>query len=173
MGTLMSGHGRRSPDPPVGTRELGRAATVPHMSTSTNPSAVRTGEIPERSIGQLVSDASTDVSSLLRSELELAKIEVASDVKNAGKGAGMFVAAGVLGLYAFGLLLLGAVWGLEALFGLPLWAGFLIVMGVLLIIAAILALVGKKNVSRVKGKPEKAIANAQQTVAAVKPAPKA
>lgn len=123
---------------------------------------------PERTLGQLVADASADVSSIVRSEIELAKTEITSDIANAGKGVGMFVGAAVLGLYGFGLLLLGGAWGLHAA-GLPIWAGLLIVAGVLFLIAAILGLVGKKSLSKVKGKPERAIANAQETIAAIKP----
>ncbi len=127
---------------------------------------------PERTLGQLVSDATADLSSILRGEIELAKVEVKNDAVNAGKGAGMFIGAAVLGLYAFGLLLLGAVWGLAQA-GLGLWACFLIVAAVLLIIAAVLGLIGKRNVDKVQGKPARAIDNAQKTVAAIKPTPPA
>jgi Flp pilus assembly protein TadB len=122
----------------------------------------------ERTIGQLVADASNDLSSIVRSEIELAKVEISTDAKNAGKGAGMFAGAAVLGAYGFGLLLLAIAWGIHAL-GLPVWAGLLIVAVLLFIVAAVLGLIGKKNVSRVKGKPERTITNAQQTIEAVKP----
>lgn len=120
----------------------------------------------ERTIGQLVADASADVSAIVRSEVELAKVEIKNDVVHAGKGAGMFAGAGVLGAYGFGVLLLGlayviAIW-------LPVWAGLLIVAGVLFLVAGILALLGKGQIGKVKGKPEKTIDNAQKTVAAVK-----
>ncbi|MGB3686644.1 MAG: phage holin family protein [Ornithinimicrobium sp.] len=121
----------------------------------------------ERTIGQLVADASADVSSIVRSEVELAKVEIKNDLTHAGKGVGMFAGAGVLGAYGFGLLLLGLAWVIAI--WLPVWAGLLIVAGVLFLIAGILALIGKGQIGKVKGKPEKAIDNAQQTVAAVKP----
>ena len=60
----------------------------------------------------------------------------------------MFAAAGVLALYALGILLLAAVWGLYV--WLPLWASALIVGVVLLIVVAILALVGKKQLDASK-----------------------
>ncbi|MGB7450305.1 MAG: phage holin family protein [Ornithinimicrobium sp.] len=121
----------------------------------------------ERSVGQLVADLSADASSILRSEIELAKVEIKHDVTHAGKGAGMFAGAAVLGAYGFGLLLLGLAWVIAI--WLPVWAGLLIVAGVLFVIAAILGLMGKGQVTKVKGKPQKTIDNAQQTVAAVKP----
>lgn len=123
----------------------------------------------ERTIGQLVSDVSTDISQIMRGEIELAKAEIKQDVSHAGKGAGMFVGAGVLALYGLGLLLLGLA-GVIAIW-LSWWAGLLIVAGLLFLVAGVLALIGKKQVSQVKGKPERAIDNAQQTVATLKQAP--
>ncbi len=127
------------------------------------------GTTGERSLGQLVSDVSTDLSQIVRGEVELAKAEIKQDVAHAGKGAGLLVGAGVLALYGLGLLLLGLA-GVIAIW-LGWWAGLLIVATVLFIAAGILALVGKKQVTQVKGKPELAIENAQQTVEALKHAP--
>jgi hypothetical protein len=137
------------------------------MSTPVNQTP-ELNQTPERSLGQLVADASADLSSIMRSEIELVKVEVKNDVSQAGKGAGMFAGAAVLGLYGFGLLLLAAAWGLVAA-GLPVWLGLLIVAVLLFVIAAVLALIGKKAMAKVKGKPEKTIENAQQAVQAVKP----
>ena len=52
---------------------------------------------------------------------------------------------------------------------LPVWAGYAIVTGVLLLIAAILGMVGAKILKRAKPKPEHAIASAERTIAAFKP----
>lgn len=145
------------------------------MSTSVNNAAESRLRTPahgadrqERTLGELLADASADLSSIMRSEIELAKIEVKSDVSKAGKGAGMFAGAAVLGLFGFGLLLLAAAWGLAAA-GLPVWAGMLIVAVLLFVVAAVLALIGKKSIDKVQGKPVKTIENAQLTVQAVKP----
>ncbi|MGI8948749.1 MAG: phage holin family protein [Ornithinimicrobium sp.] len=140
------------------------------MATSTESTSSGTdprGQAPERSIGQLVSDVSADASAIVRSEIELAKVEIKNDVTHGAKGAGMFAGAAVLGAYGFGLLLLGLAW-VIAIF-LPVWAGLLIVAAVLFVIAAVLGLIGKGQISKVQGKPVKTIDNAQQTVAAVKP----
>lgn len=61
-----------------------------------------------------------------------------------GLGVGLLGAAGVLALYAFAMLLHAAARGIGE--ALPLWAGYLIVAVVLLIIVAVLAVVGKKKV---------------------------
>jgi len=122
---------------------------------------------PERTLGQLVADATHDVSSIVRSEIALAKVEITADAKNAGKGAGMFGAAGVLAFLALILLLIAAAYALVAA-GLAPWLSFLIVAVVLLIVAGGLGFVGKKAVSAVKGKPERTITQAQKTVEAIK-----
>ncbi|GAB3587792.1 phage holin family protein [Calidifontibacter terrae] len=125
----------------------------------------------ERTLGQLVADASSDLSSIVKGEISLAKMEIKSDVAKGGKGAGLLVGAGIFGLYTLGFLLTAGAWGLVKA-GLPTWAGFLIVGGVLLLITLILALMGKSALSKIQGKPVKTIDNAQKTVAAIKP-PKA
>ncbi len=123
---------------------------------------------PERTLGQLVAQATEDVSSIVRSEIDLAKLELKADAQRAGKGAGMFGAAGLLALYALGLLFFAAAYGIVAA-GLAPWLAFLIIGVVLLIICGILALIGKSALGKVQGKPQRTIKNAQDTVAAVKP----
>ncbi|GAA3679088.1 MULTISPECIES: phage holin family protein [Yimella] len=125
----------------------------------------------ERTLGQLVADASQDLQSIVKGEIALAKMEIKSDVSKGGKGAGLLVGAGIFGLFTLGFLLTAGAWGLFAA-GLPRWAAFLIVGGVLLLITLILALMGKSALSKMQGKPVKTIDNAEKTIAALKP-PKA
>lgn len=121
----------------------------------------------QRSIGQMVSDVTTDLSSIVHNEIALAKIEIKSDVTRGGKGAVLLAVAAVAALYGLGFLLSAAASGIHAL-GLPSWLSILIVAVVLFIVAGIVAMVGIKNLKRVKGKPVKTIDNAQKTIAAVK-----
>jgi uncharacterized membrane protein len=123
---------------------------------------------PERTLGQLVADATQDVSTIVRSEIDLAKAEITADAKQAGKGAGMFAGAGVMGFLGVVLLLFAVVYGLVAV-GVPTWLAFLIVAVLLFVVAGVLGLVGKKAVSKVKGKPERTIVTTQETIAAIKP----
>ena len=125
-------------------------------------------DAPERTLGQLVADTTHDISSIVRGEIALAKAELSADLKTAATGAGMLAAAGVFAFLALILLLIAAAFGLVAA-GLPPWLSFLIVAGVLLLVGAILALVGKSSISKVKGKPERTIKNAQDTIAALRP----
>jgi len=113
-------------------------------------------------IGKLVSDASRDVSSLLRNEIQLAKSELQLSVKAGGTGIAMFVAAA---FFAFMALIMLSVafayflnWNGE---GLALHWAFTVVFAVYLLVAALLAFIGVRKVKKVRG-PEKAIAQANE-----------
>ena len=120
----------------------------------------------DETLGALLATATRDLSSLVRSEIELAKAEVKVDVKNGAMGGAMFGAAGFLGVLAIILLSIAAAYGLVAAGLHPGWA-FLIVAVVYLVVAAILAFVGKKAVSKV-GPPERTIRTSKETAAFLK-----
>ena len=120
----------------------------------------------EETLGALLATATRDLSSLVRSEIELAKAEVKVDVKNGVLGGAMFGAAGLLGVLAIILLSIAAAYGLVAAGLHPGWA-FLIVAVVYLLIAGVLALVGKRAVSKV-GPPERTIRTSKETAAFLK-----
>ena len=122
----------------------------------------------EPTLGQLVASASRDVSSIVRGEIELAKTEILTGAQSAGKGVGMFVGAGLFGLYALGFLLTALAWGLVAL-GLSAWLGFLIVAVLLLILAGILAVICRSALKKANMRPQAAIDSTQKTIAALKP----
>jgi hypothetical protein len=120
----------------------------------------------ERTLGQLVADASHDLSAIVRSEVALAKAELRSDVVNAATGVALFAAAGVLSFLALILLLIAAAYGLTVA-GLPPWLAFLVVAGALLLLTAVLALVGKARIGRA-GPPERTLRTTRETVAVIK-----
>lgn len=93
-------------------------------------------------VGELVARISDQFSRILRGELELIQMKAAEKAKKVGTGVAMFAVAAFLGFFAFALLLTAAVLGLAE--ALPAWLSALIVAVVLLIIAGIVALVGKK-----------------------------
>jgi hypothetical protein len=121
---------------------------------------------PERTIGQLVADATHDVSTIVRNEIALAKAEIATDAKKAGTGAGLLAASAFMGL--LGLIFLFHTIVAVIDIWLPEWAGYLITTGLLFLIAGVLALVGKKSMQAMKGKPERTIKNAQDTITTLK-----
>ena len=121
----------------------------------------------DASLGTLVSSLSSQIPQLIRSELRLAQAEVAEKGKRAGIGLGMFSAAGLLGF--FGLAVLIATFVLLLDLVLPAWAAALIVALVLLAVAGIAALMGKKKVKEAGApKPERALQGIKQDVATVK-----
>ena len=126
------------------------------------------GNGTERTLGQLVADATQDLSTIVRSEIALAKAEVTAEAKIAGKGAGMLAGAAFVGL--LGLIFLFHTLANVLAVWLPLWAGYLITTVVLFVLAAILGLVGKNSMSKVKPRPERTIKNAQETIEAIKSA---
>ena len=110
---------------------------------------------PERPLGELVAEAASEMSTLVRQELALAKAELREDAKAAGKGAGAFGAAGVLALFGLLFLSLAAMFALyEA--GLSLAAAGGIVGAVYVALAAVAAVVGKNSFGRVSGIPKTA-----------------
>ncbi len=121
---------------------------------------------PEPSLGQLVSSATKDLSALVRSEIEMAKVELRDDVQHGVKGGAMFGGAAFLGVLAVILLSIAAAYGLVAL-GLHPALAFLIVGVVYLVVAGVMALVGKKQVKQVKP-PERAIRTTKESVAVLK-----
>jgi Putative Actinobacterial Holin-X, holin superfamily III len=120
----------------------------------------------EATLGALFATASRDLSSLVRDEVALAKAELRRDAKNGAKGGAMFGAAAFLVLLAVILLSIAAAYGLVAAGLHPGWA-FLIVAAVYLIVAGVLALVGKKAVAKV-GPPKRTIRTSKETAAFLK-----
>ena len=119
----------------------------------------------ERTIGQLVADASHDLSTLLRAEVSLAKAELKVEAKQAALGAGLFAGAALFGLLATVLILFAVAYALDL--ALPTWLSFLIVGVLLLAMAGLLALVGKTRISKV-GPPQRTIDTSKQSIEALK-----
>ena len=121
---------------------------------------------PQQTLGALFADASRDLSLLVHSEIELAKTEITRDLKNGAAGGAMFGAAGFAAVLAVILLSVAAAYGLVAAGLHPGWA-FLVVAGVYLLAALVLALVGKRAVSKV-GPPQRTIRTSKETAAFLK-----
>jgi hypothetical protein len=118
------------------------------------------GRAGDNSTGELVRNLSEQVSRLIRDELKLAEYEMTTKAKRFGRGAGMFGGSGLFALYGLAALLAAAGLGLALV--LPGWAAALIVGGALLVLAGLVALIGKGQL----GKATPAVP--QQTVASVR-----
>ena len=133
------------------------------METSTRP---RQAEA-ERPLGKLVQDLSRQTSTLIRQEMRLAQAELTEKGRHAGKGAGMFGGAGVVALYGVGALATAAILGLATV--LEPWIAAAAIGVVLLVIAGILALTGKKEIEEAgPAKPERALESVSRDIDTVK-----
>ena len=103
-------------------------------------------ELPLRSIGALVSDISSDLSTLMRQEVELAKAEAKQSATQAGKGAGMLGAAAVAGQLALVFLSVAAWWALGEAIGRG-WSGLVVAL-FWAVVAAILAATGRSQLKK-------------------------
>jgi membrane protein implicated in regulation of membrane protease activity len=116
---------------------------------------VPSAEVDEPTVGSLVQSAMADLSTLVRGEIELAKAEVGKSAKKAGIGAGAFGAAGVVLAFSgffFGIALAEFLTWL----GLTRWISYLIVWFLLVLLAGVAALVGRRYIKRIE-KPERTL----------------
>jgi membrane protein implicated in regulation of membrane protease activity len=121
----------------------------------------------ERPTAELVRQVSELVPRLVREELALAKAELGQKGKAAGAGAGLLGGGGLIAFYGVGAVMAAAILGLAEV--LPGWAAALIVAAAAFMLAALLALIGRKRVGRATPPvPEQAIDGVKQDVAAVK-----
>jgi hypothetical protein len=124
-------------------------------------------DVSEVSVGELVSQVTTDLSTLMRQELELAKAEVKAEVKQGGKAAGMLGGAGGAGYFAILFLSLTIMFALAELFGEGPGAhavAALIVTVLYGIAAAVLFLRGKKEMQQVSPTPTQTVETLKEDV---------
>ncbi len=122
-----------------------------HSSTSADLTTRTTTDEP--SVGALVQSAMADVSTLVRSEVELAKAEVGKSAKKAGIGVGSFGAAGVVLAFSAFFFFIALAEFLTWL-GLERWLSYLIVWFALVLVAGIGALIGLRFIKKIE-KPER------------------
>lgn len=115
----------------------------------------------EPTLGQLITSAQKEFSTLVKQEIALLKSEVNLSVKIGGLSIALFAAAGFVALLAVILLSFGFVY-LVHLTGLDLAWCYLIVVGAYLLVAGLLGLVGYRKIRTVRP-PERAIHQAQET----------
>ena len=106
------------------------------------------------SLGDLLGEVTRDMSTLMRQEVELAKVEAKESATRAGKGGGMLAGAGVAGHFVLLFLSLALWWALGELMGLG-WSGVVVAI-IWAIVAAVLASKGRKELNKIKGMPQTA-----------------
>jgi hypothetical protein len=101
--------------------------------------------VDQASTGQLLAQATEDISTLIRDELRMAKQDLATTGKKVGVGAGLFGLAGTLALYGLGALIATIILAIAQ--GLEPWIAAGIVTIALFAAAGVAALVGKSSIS--------------------------
>jgi hypothetical protein len=125
--------------------------------------------VAEQSTAELVQLATEQVSRLVRDEIALAKAELAEKGKHAGIGIGLFGAGGVLVMYGVGALIATLIIVFDLF--LDLWLAALIVTVAIFLVAGIMALIGKNQVTKaVPSEPSAAMASVKADVDEVKQA---
>jgi hypothetical protein len=110
--------------------------------------------VGDRSLGDLISEVTTDLSTLMRQELELAKAEAQQSAARAGKGAGLLGGAGVAGYFVLLFLSIALWWAIGSATGLG-WSA-LIVAVIWGIVGAVLYTMGRNSLKSVRGIPKTA-----------------
>jgi hypothetical protein len=119
-----------------------------------------------QSIGDLVRDATIQVSALVRAEIELAKSEVTREVKKGLTGSVFFIVALTIVLVALPFLFVALALGLDNIIwgSHQAWLGFLIVAFLMLVCAGLFALLGYRKVRAIRA-PERTISSVKDTAA--------
>lgn len=123
-----------------------QAPPFDHGATSVNASGTTGTSSEDRSLGELLGDIATNLTSLVKDELQLAKTEAKAEAKKAGKGAGLLGGAGVTGHLALVFLSLTVMFLLDTWMHTA-WAA-LIVTAIWAIVAAVLASKGRKELKQ-------------------------
>ncbi|MCB5178215.1 phage holin family protein [Streptomyces antimicrobicus] len=132
------------------------AAPTAHGVPPTPPTArPAQGDAREPSIGDLIGDIGSDLSQLVRDEIELAKAEIKQEASKAGKAVGMLGGAGYAGHLALLLGSLTVVFALAHVMDVA-WAA-LIVTAVWAVVGAVLYATGRKRLRTVNLKPEQTV----------------
>lgn len=107
---------------------------------------------PQQSVGELVGEVTRDLSTLMRQEIALAKAEAKEAAQHAAKSGSMFAGAAVAGHFVLLFLSIALWWALGDAFDSLVWSAVVVAV-VWGVVAAVLALRGRKESQRVQGMP--------------------
>lgn len=111
--------------------------------------------VEELSLGELIGRLSSELGDLMRSEMELARVEIREEAGKAGRAAGVLGAGGLIAYLGLVLVAMAAAWGLAEVVDAG-WA-FLIVGLVVGAIGAVLVLMGRDRLQAVRPVPEETV----------------
>jgi uncharacterized membrane protein YqjE len=109
----------------------------------------------DRSLGELFSDLTREMSNLVRQEVELAKTEMTGKASKAGKNAAMLIVGGAM-LYA-AFLALVATCIIALAYALPWWLAALIMTVIVAIIGGVLAWISAQKLKTMQLAPTETV----------------
>ena len=112
------------------------------------------GPVGDRSWGELLSEVTGELSTLMRQEVELAKAELQQSASRAGKGAGMLGGAAVAGYFVLLFASIALWWAVGAATGLG-WSAVIVAV-LWAVIGGVLAAAGRASLRSVRGLPRTA-----------------
>ena len=113
------------------------------------------GPAEDRSIGELFGDLARELGTLVRQEIQLAKVEMSEKAAQAGKDAGMVAAGGTLAHAGLLAVIAGIILAIGTL--IPLWVSALLVGVVVLAIGAVLSMNRLRAMKRIDPAPRQTI----------------
>ena len=122
----------------------------------------------DTTVGELVSQLSSQTSRLIRDEMQLAQAEFKESIKHAGIGAGLMSGTALLAALGAASLVAAAIAALAL--ALPVWMSAVIVAIVLVAAAGVVALAGKRQLGEASPTPEMTVANVKTYIREVKDA---
>lgn len=132
------------------------------MSSSFEPETTE-----QRSLGTLFTEMTSELSTLFRQEVSLAKAEVRQEASKAGQAAGLLAGAAIAGLVGLLILTMALAFAIGDLLE-NTWLGFLIIGIILAIAAAVLAQSGRKRLQTVNPTPERTIETLKEDMQTIK-----
>src|SRR4051794_5365833 len=116
----------------------------------------------DASVGSLVKEVTTHVSTLVRAEVELAKTEITAEVKKGVQGSVFFVIAGVVALFSLFFLFIAVSEAFNLIWPTQQWAGYAVTFGLMILFAGLMGLLGYLKVRKIKA-PERTIESAKES----------
>ena len=125
-------------------------------------SAVGPPDVEGRSVGDLLGEATANLSKLMRQEVALAKVELKEEAAKAGKAGGLLGGAGAVGYLVLVFLSLALMFALDNAMGIG-WAALLTAV-LLGIVAALLFVIGRNRFKQINPKPEQTVETLKEDV---------
>lgn len=124
-------------------------------------------DLSDRPVSELIQRASQQTATLVRDEIRLAKLELQEKGKRLGAGAGLLGGAGLVAVFAVGVLIAAAVLALATV--LDAWLAAVLVAVGLFALAGVLALIGKTKLEEATPPvPEEAIESTKHDVETIR-----